>query len=113
MDVILCISNRPSGGSMQGSTVPSKTVFFLPLWIRIGMASLFFAVTVLLMWKHFLQFEWVPWFCFGLYYLTYVPRQKDEAIGTYFTRPRSIAPMVLLLSAIAGFGYNLYILYAK
>ena len=98
---------------MQGSNVSSKTVFFLPLWVRIGMASLMFALTVLLMWKHFLRFEWVPWLCFGFYYVTYVPRQKAEALGAYFTKPRSIAQMVLLFSALAGFGHNLYVLYAK
>jgi hypothetical protein len=97
---------------MQGSTVPSKTVFVLPLWMRIGMTSLFFALTVLLMWKHFLRFEWVPWLCLGMYYLTYVPR-PGEGIRTYFTSPRSIASIVLLLSAIAGFGYNLYVLSAR
>ena len=94
---------------MRGSTVSSETAFFLPLWARIGIASLMFAVTVLSIWQHFLRFEWVGWFCFGLYYLTYVPRQKGETLGAYFKKPRSITQVALLFATFAGFGYNLLV----
>ncbi len=98
---------------MQGETTPPTTVFSLSLWMRIGMATLFFTATVVSMWKRFLWFGWVPWFCLGLHYLTFVPRQKGEATRAYFTRPRSIVSVVLLLCAIAGVGYNLHVLYAR
>jgi hypothetical protein len=94
---------------VQGSNVSSETGTFLPLWVRIGMAALIFAVTVVSMWQHFLRLEWVGYLCFGLYYLTYVPRQKGEALGVYFTRPRSITTMALLFLALAGFGHNLVV----
>jgi hypothetical protein len=35
------------------------------------------------MWKGFLQFDWVPYFCFGVVYLLYVPRQKGEAFALH------------------------------
>lgn len=93
--------------------VAPKTVFSLPLRARIGMACLMFAVSLLSMWSYSYRLEWVPWFCFGLFYLTYVPREKGEAVGAYFQKPRSIAPMALLLVALAGFGYKLYVLFMK
>jgi hypothetical protein len=97
---------------MQGMNGSANTVF-APHWMRIGVASLMFALTVLLMWKHFQRFDWIPWPCMGLYYLTYVPRQKGEAFWPYFAKPRSFLTMVLLFTALAGFGRNLYVLYAK
>jgi hypothetical protein len=61
---------------MQGSDVSPKPVSFLPFWVRIGMACLMFAVTVVPMWDGFLRFDWVFFFCFGLYYVLHLPRQK-------------------------------------
>jgi len=63
--------------------------------------------------KGFLRVAWIPWCCFDLYYLTYVPRQKGEAIGAHLTKPRSIAPTVLPLSAMLGSDTTFTFLYAK
>jgi len=100
---------------MPVSDVPSKSksISFLPFWVRTGMACVMFAVTAISMWKGFLRFEWVPYFCFGLYYLLYVQRQKAEALGTYFNRPRTIVSVALLVAAVAGFGHNFYAAFAK
>lgn len=98
---------------MHQPAVSSKTVFSLSLGARIGIACLMFAVSLVSMWSYSHRLEWVPWFCFGLYYLTYVPREKGEAVRTHFQKPRSIAQMALLLVALAGFGYNLYVLFMK
>jgi len=77
------------------------------------MAGVMFAVSVLSMWKGLLRFEWVPYFCFGVYYLLYVPRQKGEAFGTYINNPRTILSFVLIGAALAGFGYNLHVAFVK
>ena len=98
---------------MQGSVVSLKPVSALPPWIRIAAASLMFVDTALYMSKHFLQFMWVSWFCFGLYFLLYVPRQKGEAPGTYFSKPRTIISLALLITALVGSGHNLYIIYTR
>jgi hypothetical protein len=63
--------------------------------------------------KGFLQFEWVPWFCMGLFYLAGVPRQRGERVGEYFKRPRTVASSALLVVAVAGFLYNLYVLFTR
>jgi hypothetical protein len=94
---------------MRGSNVSSETVVFLPLWARISMASFICAVAALSMWLHFLRFEWVGSFCFGLYWLAYVPRQKGEALRAYFSKPRSVTTISLLFLALAGFGHNLWV----
>ena len=53
----------------------SPPVFFLPSWARIGVVCLMFTCAVLSAWRGFFRFEWVPWFCMGLYWLLYFPKQ--------------------------------------
>jgi hypothetical protein len=79
-----------------------------PLWLRIGLPFLMFLNAALGMWSHFSRFEWVPWFCIGLYFLVGLQRQSGEALRAYFQKTRSIASVVLLIIAVAGFGYNFY-----
>jgi hypothetical protein len=98
---------------MQESNALPKPVFSSPLWLRIFITCLFFTDAALRMWSHFYNFAWVPWFCFGLYYLISVPLQKGEVRGAYFKKPRSIAALALLTVAIAGFGRILYSLFAR
>ena len=98
---------------MPRSDASSKPVFFLPYWVRIGVACVMFAVTVLYVWKGFFHFEWVGWLCFGLYYLLYVPRQKGEPAGAYFKKPRTVASLALITTALVGFGYYLRLVFTK
>jgi hypothetical protein len=93
---------------VQESEISSKPG--LPFWMRIGVACVMFAVALLQIWKGF-WVEWVPYFCFGLYFLIYVPRQKGEALGAYLSKPQRILSLVLLIVTIGGFGYNLYVVF--
>ncbi len=80
---------------------------------RVVMTCLLFSCTVLSMWKGFLRFEWVFFFCFGLYYMMYLPKQKGEAFAAYLKRPRTVASVALLVAAVAGAGYNLHVAFMK
>jgi hypothetical protein len=71
-----------------------------------------FAVALLNMWKG----SWLlgtPYLCFGLYYLFYVPRQKGETFVAYCAKSRTIISVVLLVAALAGFGNNLRVAFAR
>src|SRR5258706_5928160 len=72
------------------------------LWARIGLAALMFLNAVLNARKAFVQFDWVPWFCMGMYCLIIVPRQKGETRSAYFKKPRGIASIAFLTSALTG-----------
>jgi hypothetical protein len=98
---------------MQVSDDSSKPIFILPRWARVGMAFFMFAVTAVSMWKGFFRLDWAPFFCLGLYYLVYVPRQKGEVFAAYIKKPRSIASLGLLCAAIATAGRGLFALFAK
>jgi hypothetical protein len=98
---------------MQQSSISPQPGFILSPRLRIVMAALMFLCAVLDVRKGLLQFDWVPWFCFGLFYLYGVPRQRGEPLGAYFKRPRAIASSALLAAAGGGFFYNLYVLWKK
>jgi hypothetical protein len=98
---------------MQQSGVSPQPGFILSSRVRIGMAALMFLCAVLDVRKGLLQFDWLPWFCFGLFYLYGVPRQKGEPLTAYFKRPRAIASSILLAVAGVGFFHNLYVLWKK
>ncbi len=98
---------------MQESDASPKPVFFFPPWMRIGMACLMFLVSVVSMWNGFLRFEWIPWFCFGLFYLLYTSRQKDEAFATYAKKPRVVASLGSLIVGILGFSHHLLTLFTQ
>jgi hypothetical protein len=57
--------------------------------------------------KAFFQFEWVSWFCFGIYWLIYFPRQEGESLRAFFKKPQAIASAAFLTAAVVGFGYSL------
>lgn len=99
--------------SVQDSNVSPHPVIIWPLWLRIGASSLFFVDAILNMWKGFLQFQWVPWLCIGLYCLLYAPRQRGERFSAYLRRPLGIASVALLIGALIGFVHNLSVLYTK
>lgn len=96
---------------VQESTLSAPPVF-LPLWVRIGLACLMFAVSLLNMWKGS-WFQGAPYLCFGLHYLLYVPKQKAETFVAYCTKSRTIMSAVLLVAALAGFGNNLRVAFAR
>jgi hypothetical protein len=79
----------------------------VPLWARIGLAALMFLNAILNARKPFVQFEWVPWFCMGAYWLVSVPRQKGETLSAYVMTPRGIASIAFLTAALVGFGHSL------
>ena len=85
----------------------------IPLWGRVGMACLMFLVAVVHMSKHSLRFEWIPWLCFGLYWLVYIPKPAGETFGTYSKKPRAIAMALLIIVVVVGSGHNLYGLFSK
>ena len=94
--------------------IPTQPRFFLPLWGRIGLAALMFLLAVLYARKAFLKFEWVPWLCFGTYWLINFPRKRGESLRAYLkTGSRAVASLALIASAVIGCGYNLYVLYTK
>jgi len=94
-------------------TAVAPPVYFLPRWARIATACLMFADTVVHLTDGFLRFEWLPSLCFGLYFLIYEPRQKWETARAWFSKPRSIASLALLIIAICGFGHYLYVLFKR
>ena len=97
---------------MEGSGVSLSSRFTIPLWIRIGIASLFLVDTGLGIWKHFGRFEWVPWLCMGLALLLYRQRQRGETFSAYLKNPLAVASLGLFIAAVVGFGLNLVLLLA-
>jgi hypothetical protein len=94
--------------------IPTQPRSVLPLWGRMGLAALMFLVALLGARKAFLKFEWVPWLCFGIFWLINFPRRRGEPIRAYLkTGSRAIASVAFVAAALIGFGYNLYILYTK
>jgi hypothetical protein len=85
----------------------SKPRSIFPLWFRIGLAALFFVDAALDARKAFLRFEWVPWFCFGMYWLIDFTRQEGEPLGAFFKKPRAIASAAFLMAALVGLCYSL------
>ena len=69
---------------MQQTSISPQPGFILSPRTRIGMAALMFLCAVPNAVKGLLRFDWLPWFCFGLFYLYGVPRQKGEPLGAYF-----------------------------
>jgi hypothetical protein len=98
---------------MEGM-IPAPQPRAVRAWQRIGMACLFFFTSILSLWADgFHTFEWLPWACIGLSWLTIVPRRKDEPFLEFLRKPRSVFTYVLLIVGILGFGRNLYLLYLK
>ena len=92
---------------MQEAISPQRR-FILPFWVRMGLAALMFLDAALYARKAFFQFEWVAWFCFGMYWLIDVPRQKGEPLSAYFKSPRAIASIAFLAAAVVGLGHSLF-----
>jgi hypothetical protein len=51
------------------------------------------------------HFKWVPWFCFGMYWLMFSPRQAGKSLRAFLKEPRTIAGLALLAAAAVGFGF--------
>ena len=98
---------------MQESSASVSRVFFWPPWARIAFACFMFAVSALTMWDHFFGFDWVMFICLGLYYLLLVPRQKSEPRKTYFSKPRTIISLALLIAMVAAGLHSLHSLFTK
>ncbi len=98
---------------MQRSDFSRPPGFIMPLWLRIGLASLLFLCSALQVRKGFLHLDWLPWFCMGCYYLLLVPRRRGESFGPYLKAPRTVASNALFVAALVGFGHNLYVLFKK
>lgn len=96
---------------MREATAPSN--FFFPRWARIAYVCFMFAVAALQMWKEFLRFNWVLFLCFGLYWLIYLPMQKGEAPKAYFSKPRTIVSVGLMIAAMAAALHSLNYLFTK
>jgi len=94
---------------MQKSGVSAPPTFFLPLWTRIAFACFMFAGSAAIMWKAFFRFHWLWILCFGLESLVQVPRQKGESPKAYFSKPRTIVSVLLLIAT----GAALYPLFTK
>jgi len=92
---------------MQEAISPQPR-FILPFWARIGLAALMFLNAVLNARKAFVQFDWVAWFCMGMYWLIVMPRQKGKTLSTHFKNPRGIASIAFLTVALVGFGHSLF-----
>lgn len=76
----------------------------LPRWPRIGLAALLFLDAALEARKAFLRFEWVPWFCFAMSWLTDFTRQEGEPLLAFFKKPRAIASAAFLRRHWSGSG---------
>ena len=90
---------------MEQSTISPQS-WLLTFWFRIGLACLMFLDAVLMMPRHFLRFDWVPWLCMGLSLLLYAPMQRGTTEAAYLKKPRSIAVLALVAAGIVGFGLN-------
>ena len=98
---------------MQKSSASVLPTSFLPLWARIAFACFMFAVAAITMWSEFFRFDWMGFLCFGLYYLLYRPIQKGETRRAYFSKPRTIILLVLLIAVVATGLHSLHYLFTK
>jgi len=96
---------------MQESSASAPPTFFLPLWARIAFACFMFAVAAVTIWDKFFRFDWVQFLCLGLYFLLHVPMQKGEAPRAYFSRPRTILSLALLIAVVAAALRSLHYLF--
>lgn len=97
---------------MQESSAPALPIARLPFW-RIALACYMFGVSALDIWLDFSEFRWVAFFCLGINYLIFVPRQKGEPARIYFSKPRNVISFVLLGVIIAGSLNTLYRIFAR
>jgi len=95
---------------MQESSASPPPTFFLPLWARIALACFMFSVAALTMWNGFFRFDWVLFLCLGLFYLVNAQRQKGEAQKAYFSKPRTIISLALLIAVVVAALRNLHFL---
>ncbi len=100
---------------MQAQTNLPRSRYWapIPLWGRLGMACLMFFCAALNTSKHSPRFAWIPWLCFGLYWLVNIPKRAGETFGTYLKKPRATAMALLIIVVTAGFGHNLYVLFVN
>jgi hypothetical protein len=94
---------------MQESSTSAPPTFSWSLWTRIVYACFMFAASAAIMWKEFFRFHWVWVLFFALQSLVYVPMQKGEARKAYYSKPRTIISIVLLIAT----GAALYPLFTK
>jgi len=98
---------------VQTSVVSPQAGVISP-WRRIGLPTGMFLLAVLqVLTTGFSHFEWLPWFCMGCVFALGAPRQRGEPFGTRFKSPRAMASGLLLVAAVVGFGYDLFVLYTK
>jgi hypothetical protein len=60
-------------------------------------------------WKRSLWVEWVPWLCYGVFFLLVPFRETAEAPATYFGKPRTLVGYLLLIAGAAVFAYSLLV----
>lgn len=98
---------------MQESSASASPAFFPSLRARVALACLTFAASAFSMWDGFFRFDWVGLLCFSLYWVIYVPMQKEESRAAYLRKPRSIVSTVLIIFMIAGALHSLVNLATK
>jgi hypothetical protein len=87
--------------------VQESSISLGPRWVRVSFACFAFAVSGWMMWREFFRFHWVMMLCVGLAALTMVPRKVGEAPGTYYSEPRNVVTLVLVIAVLVSAVYNL------
>ncbi len=98
---------------MQESTASALPTSHFPLWARIAFACFMFSSSAVEMWDKFLAFDWVPFLCFGLCALLYLPIQQGETRKAYYSKPRTIFLFALGIVIVITALYDLHYLLAK
>jgi hypothetical protein len=98
---------------MSELNVSAPPTNFLPLWARIAFACFMFAVAALQMWTEFFRFNWIQFACLGLYYILFVPMQRGESRKAYFSKPRTIISLVLIIVIVACALHLLFTKFAR
>jgi hypothetical protein len=99
---------------MEETTVPVSQARPVGGWQRVGLPCLFLVNAALSLWADgFHRFEWLPWACMGVAWLTLSARKKGEPFLAFLRKPRNLVTYALLIVGIVGFGRNLYLMYMK
>ena len=77
--------------------------------LRWLVTALMFVFASIYLWTGFFRFQWVGFFCFGLYLLIGFPNPNNSK--RRFSRARAIAIGILLAVGIVAFGRDLYLMY--
>lgn len=72
----------------------------MPLWMRIGFPCMFLALALVrILDNGLMKLGWISDLCMAVVFLIFVPRVRNEPIGTYFKQPRTLVAVLLFGTA--------------